>query len=123
MGYVFVDAEVGDVKRQFVKKVRLLVDTGAGFMVLPPKMAEELGIEPVSKIDVTLADGSKKSVDLGFAYVRVMDREVVAHVLIMECPEPLLGTFTMQLLGLAVDPNTEQIKPSRSFAVGLLAQL
>ncbi|MCP8315659.1 MAG: aspartyl protease family protein, partial [archaeon] len=53
MGYVFVEAEIGDIKKQVIKKVKLLADTGAGFMVIPPAMAHEIGIEPITKIEVT----------------------------------------------------------------------
>ena len=120
MGYVFVEAEIGDVRRRTLKKVRLLVDTGSAFMVIPPSMASELGIEPATKIEATLADKRKKPADLGFAYIKVKDREAIAHALIMETPEPIIGTFTLQLLGLAVDPVTQEVKPTRSFAIGLL---
>ncbi len=120
MGYTFVVAEVSDLRRRLVKRVRFLVDTGAGFMVIPPRLAAELGIEPLTKMEVTLADGRKKLVDLGFAYIRILDREAVVHAIIMETPEPIVGTFTMQILGLTVDPVSEEVKPTRSFAIGLL---
>ncbi|MGQ9469882.1 MAG: aspartyl protease family protein [Nitrososphaerales archaeon] len=120
MGYVFVEAELGDIKKQVIKRVKLLADTGAGFMVVPPAMAHEIGIEHVTKIEVTLADKRKSTVDLGFAYVKISEREAIVHTLIMETPEPLLGTFTMQILGLMIDPVTEEVKPTRSFAIGLL---
>ncbi|MEM4310930.1 MAG: aspartyl protease family protein [Nitrososphaerales archaeon] len=120
MGYIFVEAELGNVRKKVVKKVRLLADTGAGFMVIPPSMAREIGVEPITKIEVMLADKRKSMVDLGFAYVKIKEREAIVQVIIMESPEPLLGTFTMQVLGLTVDPITEEVKPTRSFALGLL---
>ena len=123
MGYPFVDVELGDIRRNRTKRVRMLADTGAGFMALPKSLSRELHIEPVTKIDATLADGRREKVDLGFAYVKVLDRETVAQALILDTPEPLLGSFTLQLLGLMVDPTREEVKPSRSFGLGLLGSL
>ena len=120
MGHVFVEAELGDVRKRAIKKLKLLADTGASFMVIPPTVAQEIGIESVTKIDITLADNRKGTADLGFAYVKISGREAIVQALIMDSPEPLLGTFTMQILGLTVDPVREEVKPTRSFAVGLL---
>ena len=102
------------------KKVQATGRYEVSFHGYPTPMASELGIEPATQIEVTSADKRKKPVDLGFAYIKVKDREAIAHVLIMETPEPIIGTFTLQLLGLAVDPVTEEVKPARSFAIGLL---
>jgi len=56
----------------------------------------------------------------GFAYVKILDREAPVPVIIMDSPAPLIGSFTLQVLGLLVDPVKEEIRASRPFALGLL---
>jgi clan AA aspartic protease len=120
MGYVKVRAKIGDPEQKRVKELEFLVDTGASYMVVPPSVADELGLKPVKKAKVTLAD--KREVDAGFAfaYVSLLGREAPVTVLVFESPMPLLGTFTLQVLGLEVDPAKEEVKPSRPFALGLM---
>lgn len=100
--------------------IEFLVDTGAGYMVIPPSTASKLGLESFQKTRVTLADKREVEVDFSFAYVRVIDREAPVPVLIMDTPMPLLGAFTLQVLGLEMDPVTEEVRPTRPFAVGLM---
>ena len=121
MGYVKVRAKVGDPEQTRVREVEFLVDTGASYMVIPPSVAEELGLKLVKKTRVTLAD--KREVDAGyaFAYVRLLGREAPVTVLVFESPMPLLGAFTLQVLGLEVDPAREEVRPSRPFALGLMS--
>jgi len=120
MGYVKVSAKIGDPEQRRVKEVEFLVDTGASYMVVPPSVAEELGLKPIKKAKVTLAD--KREVDAGyaFAYISLLGREAPVTVLVFESPMPLLGTFTLQVLGLEVDPAKEEVRPSRPFALGLM---
>jgi len=120
MGYVKVKAEIGDPEQTRVRELEFLVDTGASYMVIPPSVAEELGLKLVKETKVTLAD--KREVDAGyaFAYVKLLGREAPVTVLVFESPMPLLGTFTLQVLGLEVDPAREEVRVSRPFALGLM---
>ena len=120
MGYVKVRAKIGDAEQRRVKELEFLVDMGASYMVVPPSVAEELGLKPNKKAKVTLAD--KREVDAGyaFAYVSLLGREAPVTVLVFESPMPLLGTFTLQVLGLEVDPAKEEVRPSRPFTLGLM---
>jgi hypothetical protein len=36
---------------------------------------------------------------------------------------PLLGTFTLQVLGLEVDPSKEELRLSRPFTLGLMSSI
>jgi predicted aspartyl protease len=89
-------------------------------MVIPPGIAEELGLKLVKKTRVTLTD--KREVDAGytFAYVSLLGREAPVTALVFDSPMPLLGTFTLQALGLEVDPSKEEVRVSRPFALGLM---
>jgi clan AA aspartic protease len=120
MGYVNVTAKISDPERTRTRELEFLVDTGASYMVIPPRIAEELGLRWVKKTRVTLAD--KREVDAGyaFAYVSLLGREAPVTALVFDSPMPLLGTFTLQVLGLEVDPTKEEVRPSRPFALGLM---
>jgi len=120
MGYVNVTAKISDPEQTRTKEVEFLVDTGASYMVLQPKVADELGLKLVKKTKVTLAD--KRQVDAAYAmaFVRLLDREAPVTALVFDSPMPLLGTFTLQVLGLEVDPTKEGVRHSRPFALGLM---
>jgi len=120
VGYTKVKGTVSNPRRTKTLELEFLVDTGAGYMVIPPAVAEELGLEPIMRTKATLADKTEVEADYSSAYVKVMDREVPVPVLLMDSPMPLLGAFTLQVLGLEVDPVKEEVRPSRPFALGLL---
>jgi clan AA aspartic protease len=123
MGYVKVQAKVSNPEQTRKKNVEFLVDTGASYMVIPPSLAEELGLQQVTKVDVTLADKRKVDAGYAFAYVNLLGREAPVTVLVFESPIPRLGTFTLQVLGLEVDPAKEEVRPSRPFALGMMSLL
>ena len=100
--------------------LEFLVDTGAGYMVLPLAIAKDLGLEAIVKTKVTLANKTEVEADLSVVNINVMDREAPVPVLLIDSPMPLLGAFTLQVLGLEVDPVKEEIRPSRPFTLGLL---
>jgi clan AA aspartic protease len=120
MSYVKVKAKISDPEQTRTKELEFLVDTGASYMVIPPTIAEQLGLKLVKKTRVTLADKRETDAGYAFAYIRILGREAPVTALILDSPMPLLGTFTLQVLGLEVDPTTEEVRPSRPFALGLM---
>ena len=120
MGYTKVKGVISNPSRTEALELEFLVDTGAGYMVIPPGVAKRLSLEPIMRTTATLADKRVVEADYSSAYIKVMDREVPAPLLILDSPMPLLGAFTLQALGLEVDPVEEEVKPSRPFALGLL---
>lgn len=120
MGYVKVRAKISDPEQLRIRDLEFLVDTGASYMVIPSVIAEELGLKIARKARVTLAD--KREVEAGYtlAYVSLLGREAPVTALVFDSPMPLLGTFTLQVLGLEVDPAKEEVRPSRPFALGLM---
>jgi len=117
MGYVYVDATLGDARKSKTKSVRLLADTGAGYLAISKDLAAELGISPQAQMEVTLADGRSLQVDVSLAFIGVAGREGVVPALIMDIIEPVLGTFTLEVLGLSVDPSTRRLKPERPYTM------
>ena len=100
--------------------VRMLVDTGATYTVIPPKLARALGIErPRRSATVRLADGTPLRVGVDVAIVEIDGREAPATVLVGRVEEPILGVEALEALGLTVDPRRKQLRKTRSYAVRL----
>jgi clan AA aspartic protease len=116
MGHVFVDAEVSWTQQE---QVRFLVDTGATHSVLPEDLAARLGaVRSPRTIAVTLADGSTRPTHFSTVLVRIGDREAAATALLVPAgAEPLLGVELLEAMGLAVDPVTKSLQPTRAHGV------
>ena len=120
MGHVVVVAELAGAKRE---RVRVLVDTGATYSVLPADLAKRLKItEAPRRLKVRLVDGRRKSMRVGTVFVRLLGREAADTALIGPPGiEPLLGVEALEALGLAVDPTSRKLKPTRGHAVLLVS--
>jgi clan AA aspartic protease len=116
MGHVFVDAQMSWTASE---TVRLLVDTGATYTVVPADLAGRLGvaISPLP-MQVGLADGTTRPMHFGTVLVKLEGREAGVTVLIAPAgAEPLLGVEALETLGLAVDPTSHQLRPTRARTV------
>ena len=120
MGYTKIKGVVTNPRRTVALKLEFLVDTGAGYMVIPPDAAKELGLKRIMRTKVVLANKAEVEADYSSAYIKVLDREAPVPVLIVDSPMPLLGALTLQALGLEVYPINEEVRPSRPFSLGLL---
>ncbi len=78
-------------------------------------MADELGLQVIEKRKVALADKSEIEAGVSFASVEIEGREEIVWVRIFDVSEPLIGTFTLEALGLAMDPVSGELKTTRSF--------
>jgi len=115
VGHVYATVKIGDPLRRRVKEVRMLVDTGATYPCIPEDLAKELGLSLEFKTKVSLADGRVVEAWYSTAYVEVLGRGDLIPVRVFNVEEPLLGVFALEALGLAVDPTTGEIKPTRGF--------
>jgi len=120
MGHVVVNAELAGAKRE---RVRMLVDTGATYTVLPAELAKRLKITVAPRrLNVRLADGRRKSMRVGTVFIRLLGREAADTALIGPAGiEPLLGAEALEALGLAVDPTSRKLKPTRAHGVLLVS--
>jgi predicted aspartyl protease len=123
MGYVRTRVLIGDASRRRVKEVTSLIDTGAFFPVIPLDLAKELGIEPLAKTRLLMADSREATVNISLAYFRVLDREGVFPVVLMDSPELLLGAVVLEGLGVKVDPATGGLEYSRPYGLALLSTI
>jgi len=120
MGHVVVNAELAGAKRE---RVRMLVDTRATYTVLPAELAKRLKITVAPRrLNVRLADGRRKSMRVGTVFIRLLGREAADTALIGPAGiEPLLGAEALEALGLAVDPTSRKLKPTRAHSVLLVS--
>jgi len=86
-------------------KGKFLVDSGATYTVVPKKILHRLGIKPQGEEELSLAYGSSIKREVGTALYEFEGIERGAPVLFgEEGDSQLLGVFTLEALGLTLDP-------------------
>jgi len=113
MGINKLEIEVGNPANPAVtERVEFLIDSGAIYSVVPTPMLERLGIKPLSEQEFRLADGTKIVRKKGIALFKYGDKIGGADVIFGEEGDSvLLGAFTLEALGLALDPLKRELKP------------
>ena len=113
MGLTVLEIEVGNpADPQVTEKIEFLIDSGAIYSVVPTPILQNLGIEPLTEQAFRLADGSKIVRKKGGALFKYKGRIGVADVIFgEEGDSSLLGAFTLESLGLALDPLRRELKP------------
>lgn len=114
MGHVHVDTYIkGKKGEQLLGEI--LVDTGATYTMLSPKVVKQVGATkiPPYTLDVELGDGRKASVSVYAASIRIGDREGPAIILAFEDVKQVVGVQTLESLGLKVDTLTGKLEPTR----------
>jgi aspartyl protease family protein len=122
MGLTVLEVEVGNpANPQVTEKVEFLIDSGAIYSVVPIPILQGLGITPLTEQEFRLADGSKIVRKKGGAVFKYKDRIGVADVIFGEDGDSnLLGAFTLEALGLALDPLRRELKPLPMILASLL---
>jgi predicted aspartyl protease len=89
-----------------------LIDSGAIYSVVPTAILEKLGIKVLSEQEFRLTDGTKIKRKKGGALFKYGNSIGVADVIFGEEGDSvLLGAFTLEALGLALDPLKRELKP------------
>jgi len=94
--------------------VEFLVDSGAVYSVLPQRVWRALKLKPQRTLQFSLADGTRirRGVsECRFSYLGVAASSPV--VLGERRDEALLGTVTLETLGLVLNPFERTLKPMR----------
>lgn len=108
MGYVYAEIKVRGRQQ---KSIRVLVDTGATYLVLDPKTIKELDLAATPyQVELSLADKRKVKAKLYIAEVEAEGRKGPAMVAEMDVPVPLLGVFALESLGLKPDPLSGKLE-------------
>lgn len=92
--------------------LEVLVDTGAGYSVVPRPLLDGLGYQPVRTQRVVLADGRIEEWPLSQVVVECQGRRTPTPMLMGPPDGPaLLGATTLEELGLGVDPLNRRLVP------------
>jgi len=117
MGFVRTRLEIADPTRAKLLNLDFLADTGSWYTVIPPRVADELGVKPVTRTRVLTADKREIEADIVVVVVRGLGREAPVFAATIESPEPMIGVEALEALGLAVDPTSGELKPTRPYGL------
>ena len=113
MGLTVLEIEVGNpAKPNVTEKIEFLIDSGAIYSVVPASVLKRLGIKPLGEQQFRLANGQKTIRKKGGAVFKYRKRVGGADVIFGEKDDSnLLGAFTLEALGLSLDPLRRELKP------------
>lgn len=116
MGVFSVKARIWNVREPARSAtVDLLVDIGSTYTVIPSRVLEELGIKPIRTVRLRLADGRIVERPLGEVGIEVEGFAASATPVIFgDEGIYLLGSVTMEQLGLAPDPIEKRLRPTEA---------
>lgn len=119
MGITLVRAKVKNPKnpqREFEEE--FMVDSGAIYSIVPTPYLKKLGIKPHRKQEFTLADGTKVEREIGDAIFELEGRRAASPIIFGKRGDSfLLGAFTLEALGLMLDPFKRKLKPMKLLLV------
>ena len=89
-----------------------LIDTGALHVVLPPNVAEHLGLWRMGSTSARMADGRTMEAPVTEPlYVEIQGRVTTTHALVIG-DTVLIGAIVLEGLDLAVDCTRQQLLPN-----------
>jgi len=92
-----------------------LVDTGSFYSAVSKDLRQLVDLPRGYPAQVRLADGRVIDTEVVLAKIRIMDREGIVPVEIVEVPESLLGVSALEVLGLKVNPVTRTLEYERPY--------
>ena len=119
MGITYVDGEVtGPTGKR--ESVRLLVDSGAIYSLLPEEIWKAIELEPTRELEFRLADGSKMVRQVSRCWLTLNQGEDYTPVILGEPGDQgLLGVVTLEILGLVFHPFNRTLHPMRLLSASL----
>lgn len=113
MGLTVLNVQVGNPSEpDKLETLEFLVDSGAIYSVVPASVLQKLGIKPLVAEEFHLANGEIIRRQKGGAVFKYGERIGVADVIFGEPGDSLLlGAFTLEALGLSLDPLRRELKP------------
>ncbi len=115
MGLTYVESTVRPSgKRGRGRKVRLLIDSGAIYSVLPQADWRALHLGAERELEFVLADGTSVKRGVSECSFEIEGRRATSPVVLGEKEdEPLLGAVTLETLGMMLDPLQRKLLPMR----------
>ena len=117
MGITYIEGVVtGSTGKQAT--VRFLVDSGATYTLLPYEDWQTIGLLPKRSVTFTLADGKTIERKVSECHIALPQGEGHTPVILGEPDdESLLGTVTLEILGLVLNPFSRTLQPMRMLLV------
>jgi predicted aspartyl protease len=113
MGVNFVDAKVTGTRGRS-RRVRLLVDSGAAYTLLPPKVWRPLGLRRKRTQHFVLVDGTEIQRAVSECHIALAGRDGHTPVVLGKPGDAaILGILTLETLGLVLDPFRRELQPMR----------
>ena len=101
---------ISSMDGQRSRDIEATVDTGAAYTTLPARLLRDLGVTPLGKRRLLLADGRHVDMEYGEARAIVNGENVATLVIFGEDDgPPLIGAYTLEGLALAVDPVKQRL--------------
>jgi len=92
-------------------EVKLLVDSGAVYSLLPTEVWRRLGLAPARTETFVLADGTEMRRDISECLISLPQGTTHTTVILGEPGDVgLLGTLTLEALGLMLDPFNRTLR-------------
>ncbi len=79
--------------------------------MVPTALLQQLGIKPIAEQTFRLSDGNKVVRRKGAALFKYAERGEEQMLYLVKGDSTLLGAFTLEALGLALDPLRRELKP------------
>lgn len=117
MGITYIEVVVsGPTGKQ--RTVPLFVDIGATYTLLPYEDWQAIGFLPKRSLTFTLADGTTLECKVSECHIALPQGDGHTPVILGEPgDEALLGTVTLEILGLTLNPFTRSLQPMRMLLV------
>ena len=113
MGVFNWPVRLGSMDGERSLEIEAMVDTGASYTMVPAGLLKDLGVSPIDKISLVLADGRRVEMDIGRAWATINGASEVTLVVFGEDDaRALLGAYTLEGLRLAVDPANRTLIPA-----------
>jgi predicted aspartyl protease len=94
--------------------LRLCVDSGALYSVLPRAVWRRLGLKPTRRAEFTLADGTVITRGVAHCAFEIAGQAGPSPVVLGEAGDAaILGAVTLETLGLMLNPLTRELVPMR----------
>jgi len=114
VGLTYIEGEVTGPSG-LSTRVTFLLDSGAGYCLLPETAWKAIGLSAQRTQTFFLADGTRLEREISGCHLRVAGAEGHVPVILGEPgDEALLGVIALEVLGLMLDPFRRQLQPSRT---------
>lgn len=95
-----------------METIEALVDTGATFTSIPSPILERIGVIPVRRVRLGLANGEVVEGDMGEVVAQLNgERSTIWCIFSPPDAPPLIGAHTLEAFLLTVDPVEQRLVP------------